>query len=274
MNIAAEEGLQALSPPTFGGYHSSVTPPHTGEEQDACSTKTFHSLVSCLNASFKPDYDFSHAKSEEFSRIPNLNMVSQDIHNILKTSLGDSYSDIKEHMWNTIDREIQLAECSFYSYNADLDSDPYAESLWYFNYFFYNKKMKRILFFSCQAHPYVQDSEDEMFWWPSIQCLLQREENIKNVLKRFNISIYSYDYSSIPIYSYGHSLKKDNETLKQGLLKLSSLKRAILYHYITSLSLFYNYYYIPQFSLKNRQSGFKHPFPPSHITYKITPAIT
>jgi len=163
MNSAAEEGLQALSPPTFGGYHSSNTPPHTGEEQDACSTKTFHSLVSCLNASFKPDYDFSHAKSEEFSRIPNLNMVSQDIHNILKTSLGDSYSDIKEHMWNTIDREIQLAECSFYSYNADLDSDPYAESLWYFNYFFYNKKMKRILFFSCQAHPYSQDSEDDMF---------------------------------------------------------------------------------------------------------------
>eukprot|EP00116_Pleurobrachia_bachei_P013450 sb/3473712/ len=50
-------------------------------------------------------------------------MVSQDIHNILKTSLGDSYSDIKEHMWNTIDREIQLAECSFYSYNADLDKN-------------------------------------------------------------------------------------------------------------------------------------------------------
>ena len=41
----------------------------------------------------------------------------------------------------------------YFSYNADLDSDPYAESLWYFNYFFYNKKMKRILFFSCQAHP-------------------------------------------------------------------------------------------------------------------------
>lgn len=39
------------------------------------------------------------------------------------------------------------------SYNPDLDSDPYGEegSLWSFNYFFYNKKMKRILFFTCRA---------------------------------------------------------------------------------------------------------------------------
>ena len=40
-----------------------------------------------------------------------------------------------------------------YSYNPDLDSDPYGEegTLWSFNYFFYNKKLKRILFFTCRA---------------------------------------------------------------------------------------------------------------------------
>lgn len=40
-----------------------------------------------------------------------------------------------------------------YSYNPDLDSDPYGEegSLWSFNFFFYNKKLKRILFFSCHG---------------------------------------------------------------------------------------------------------------------------
>ena len=43
----------------------------------------------------------------------------------------------------------------YFRYNADLDSDPYGEALWYFNYFFYNKRMKRLLFFSCQAQPYV-----------------------------------------------------------------------------------------------------------------------
>ncbi len=46
--------------------------------------------------------------------------------------------------------------CSNNSYNPDLESDPYGEegSLWSFNYFFYNKKLKRILFFTCNATRY------------------------------------------------------------------------------------------------------------------------
>ena len=51
--------------------------------------------------------------------------------------------------------EIPAVPSVFTRYNADLDSDPYGESLWYFNYFFYNKRMKRLLFFSCQAQPLV-----------------------------------------------------------------------------------------------------------------------
>lgn len=41
----------------------------------------------------------------------------------------------------------------FFSYNPDLTSDPCAEDgcLWSFNYFLYNKKMKRIVFFSCRC---------------------------------------------------------------------------------------------------------------------------
>ena len=40
-----------------------------------------------------------------------------------------------------------------YSYNPDLASDPYGDAgcLWSFNFFFYNQKLKRILFFTCQA---------------------------------------------------------------------------------------------------------------------------
>lgn len=45
--------------------------------------------------------------------------------------------------------------CFFFlfSYNPDLDSDPFGEdgSLWSFNYFFYNKRLKRIVFFSCRS---------------------------------------------------------------------------------------------------------------------------
>jgi len=38
---------------------------------DTISTKTLFYLISTLNASFNPDYDFSNAKSEEFSKEPS-----------------------------------------------------------------------------------------------------------------------------------------------------------------------------------------------------------
>lgn len=48
---------------------------------------------------------------------------------------------------------ITLSECDVYSYKGDIEGDPFdAEgSLWSFNYFLYNKKLKRILFFTCAA---------------------------------------------------------------------------------------------------------------------------
>ena len=39
---------------------------------DTISTKTLFYLISTINASFQPDYDFSNAKSEEFSKEPSL----------------------------------------------------------------------------------------------------------------------------------------------------------------------------------------------------------
>ena len=39
------------------------------------------------------------------------------------------------------------------SYNPDLESDPCGEDgcLWFFNFFFFNKKLKRIVYFSCRC---------------------------------------------------------------------------------------------------------------------------
>jgi len=42
---------------------------------DTISTKTLFYLISTLNASFYPDYDFSNAKSSEFSREPSLQVI-------------------------------------------------------------------------------------------------------------------------------------------------------------------------------------------------------
>ena len=42
---------------------------------DTIATKTLFYLISTLNASFHPDYDFSNAKSDEFSKEPSLQVT-------------------------------------------------------------------------------------------------------------------------------------------------------------------------------------------------------
>uniref|UniRef100_A0A8D0BMY5 Repressor of RNA polymerase III transcription MAF1 homolog n=1 Tax=Salvator merianae TaxID=96440 RepID=A0A8D0BMY5_SALMN len=74
--------LEALSPPqTTGISPSRLSKSQSGDEEgplsDKCSRKTLFYLIATLNESFRPDYDFSTAKSHEFSREPSLNWVSR-----------------------------------------------------------------------------------------------------------------------------------------------------------------------------------------------------
>lgn len=71
----------------------------------------------------------------------------------LVATAGEQYRLMCPSLWAAIDDEISLENCDIYSYNPDLVSDPFGEDgcLWSFNYFFYNKKLKRIVFFTCRA---------------------------------------------------------------------------------------------------------------------------
>ena len=68
--------------------------------------------------------------------------------------------DMRARMWSAIDAEISMADCDVYSFNADSDSDPFNEdgtSVWSFNYFFYNRRLKRILLVTCRAEHKVPE---------------------------------------------------------------------------------------------------------------------
>ncbi|XP_029635437.1 repressor of RNA polymerase III transcription MAF1 homolog [Octopus sinensis] len=151
--------LQALSPPQglISQSPNQLTSHSYSDGEgplcDTISTKTLFYLISTLNASFQPDYDFSKAKSEEFSKEFSVQSVVNTINNQLSAVIGDSFSVFKQQLWATIDEEISLTDCDIFSYNPDLVSDPFGEEgcIWSFNYFFYNKKLKRIIFFTCRA---------------------------------------------------------------------------------------------------------------------------
>ncbi|XP_065214077.1 repressor of RNA polymerase III transcription MAF1 homolog [Planococcus citri] len=152
--------LQALSPSQLysfsPGQCNYISHSVSGDEEnplcDTISRKTLFYLIATLNASF-PDYDFSHAKSHEFSKEPSLEWVMNSIDSNLSTAAGELYRAVRAKLWSAIENMIHLLNCEIYSYNPDLTSDPFSEdgTLWSFNYFFYNKKLKRIVFFTCRA---------------------------------------------------------------------------------------------------------------------------
>lgn len=176
--------VEALSPPTngYGGYSFSTSPysrcrtfsRSSGSEDESsgggggvgsgvlCDTinrKTLFYLISTLNAAF-PDYDFTDAKSSEFTKEPNLQFVTSNVDNLLSVAANSLYSKIHDKLWITLNKEINLMHTDIYSYNPDLGSDPFGEegSLWSFNYFFFNKKLKRIVLFTCRAlSPFSQE---------------------------------------------------------------------------------------------------------------------
>ena len=65
----------------------------------------------------------------------------------------EEYSKVHDSLWRAMNEEIDLRDCYIYSYNPDMTSDPFSEdgSLWSFNYFFYNRKKKRVVLFTCRA---------------------------------------------------------------------------------------------------------------------------
>ncbi len=179
----AEAG--SASAPGLGGpgfYHrsGSVSGGRTSSDDeeitlcDTISRKALFYLISTLNAAF-PDYDFSDAKSSEFSKEPSLQYVTSNIDSLLSVTATEQYARVHDKLWVTLNEEIRLPECDIYSYNPDLASDPFGEDgcLWSFNYFFYNRKKKRIVLFTCRAlSPFSQgycdsgigpdDDEDDM----------------------------------------------------------------------------------------------------------------
>jgi hypothetical protein len=127
--------------------------------------KTLIFLISTLNASFQPDYEFSSCTSQDFSRETNLELVKTAVDSRFISAMGDYYRTLSPQLWSVIDEEINIKESEIFSYCPDGTSDPFSESgiIWSFNFFFHNRKLRRILFLTCRADckTSTNDEEDE-----------------------------------------------------------------------------------------------------------------
>lgn len=69
-------------------HKQSISEDDEGPLCDTISTKTLFYLISTLNASFNPDYDFSNAKSCEFSKEPSLQVGNVAINWVYRCFTG------------------------------------------------------------------------------------------------------------------------------------------------------------------------------------------
>jgi len=153
---------RSVSGSDSGGDNGGASPVWT----DSISNKLLFHLVSLLNASFG-DYDFSDARGDDFHRVKSIETLKQQIESQLMPILQEQR--LVAQLWALLDEEIVFKECSIYSYNPDYNSDPFSEDgcLWSFNYFFYNKRLRRILFCACRAinaNSIAQCTDDSGIW--------------------------------------------------------------------------------------------------------------
>jgi len=139
--------------------HLSVSP--FGPLSQPSSRKTMIYLIATLNATYL-DYDFSDVQPEQFRKEPNLHMVINSINTTLSSIIPDYNSEIRDELWRTVDMEVDTPKCDIYSYIPDIASDPFTEegTIWSFNYFFYNRILKRIIYFTCRATNKTANSGD------------------------------------------------------------------------------------------------------------------
>ncbi|KAJ3289661.1 RNA polymerase III-inhibiting protein maf1 [Borealophlyctis nickersoniae] len=124
--------------------------------------KTLFYLLATLNAAY-PDYDFSDVKPESFTRVPTLGMVANNVNTTLLVHLGVTPSSVGSIIWAAIDEAAQLSDCEIYSFHPDADSEPDAEegNLWSFYFFFFNRKLKRVVFFTARAVSFLAPMQPE-----------------------------------------------------------------------------------------------------------------
>ncbi|GMH15183.1 hypothetical protein Nepgr_017024 [Nepenthes gracilis] len=117
------------------------------------SRKTLTYLILTLYHMY-PDYDFSAVKAHQFFAEESWDSFEQIFDTYMFEAskewieASDS-SSLLEDLYKALDEVIKLAECEIYSYNPDCDADPFVGRgvIWSFNFFFYNRKLKRVVSF-------------------------------------------------------------------------------------------------------------------------------
>ncbi|KAK4376374.1 hypothetical protein RND71_002670 [Anisodus tanguticus] len=124
------------------------------------SRKTLIYLLLALYHMY-PDYDFSAVKAHQFFTEESWDSFKQ-IFDIYMFEASKEWLDINEGsalletLYKALDEVVKVAECEIYTYNPEADADPFLErgAIWSYHFFFYNRRLKRVVSFrfSCVSN--------------------------------------------------------------------------------------------------------------------------
>ncbi|XP_019237304.1 PREDICTED: repressor of RNA polymerase III transcription MAF1 homolog isoform X2 [Nicotiana attenuata] len=108
-----------------------------------------------------PDYDFRAVKAHQFFTEESWDSFKQ-IFDIYMFEASKEWLDanegspLLETLYKALDEVVKVAECEIYTYNPEADADPFLErgAIWSYHFFFYNRKLKRVVSFrfSCVSN--------------------------------------------------------------------------------------------------------------------------
>jgi len=216
--------LQTVSkkkPRSLGGRtrsHSVDLTMHTnkntlGDISELATRRLMTDLILTLNASFQ-DYDFSNAKPQQFEKL-SLARVQRSIserlselatlrklnrsHGVTGGNLGGlpvGTSDLVVEIFSALDSVVNLKECDIYTFEDESFLDE-SDHLWSFHYFFVNKSLRRLVFFTCSEHiderrhqPVEGDGEETEVMMPS-ELHMGENTEFDSAFSGMSVPIYS-----------------------------------------------------------------------------------
>jgi len=199
-----------------------------GNFQDSSTRRLLTDLILTLNASF-PDYDFGNVKPGNFRKLASTKIAISRANQNLSELAQKKPPGFLNLLWRSVDEVVVLNECKVYSFHpdgegADDGSDPYTSTttttssrngllppnssnkdfdmdhphelgaaLWSFNYFFVNKTLKRILFFTCVQSCLKEDfSGDEQDAQDCFQSSLLKSSEELNQSQDEDDSVFDF----------------------------------------------------------------------------------
>jgi hypothetical protein len=138
-----------------------------GDFSELATRRLMTDLILTLNASF-PDYDFSNIKPNQFEKLPIDTVRKRIYERLSELASFKSQKDWLVEMWMAVNDVIDLRECVVYSFEEEIDEG----ALWSFHYFFVNKSLRRIVFFTCseridEENRISDDDEEKISFYPS-----------------------------------------------------------------------------------------------------------